>query len=130
MQGNLAGAEDDELVRRALDGLFEIACEDHPAAVRESLQDQIDEMPVQECRTLVEQMVDTDRLASQVEAETGGPPQRPPSAPDHPARKVDDALEPLVAWTCGEEGAQALEGMEHEDRMQLLFDSLGPSGQS
>lgn len=117
---------DDELVRQALDGLFEIACEDRPAAVRASLQDQIDEMPARECRRLVEQMVDTDRLATLLEEEVGQRPERPPSAPDHPARKVDDALEPLVALTLGDEGTQALHGLEDDQRLHLLFDSLGP----
>lgn len=125
MTGNLA-AREDELVRSALDGLFEIACDDRPAEVRESLRAQIDEMPVRECQTLVEQMVDTDRLADRVEAEAGEQPERPPSAPDHPVRKVDDALEPLVAWACGEEGTRALKAMEDEERMHLLFSSLGP----
>lgn len=128
MRTDLAGAEDDELVRRALDGLFEIACEDRPASVRESLQSQIDEMPVKECRTLVEEMVDTDHLAALVEEGTSKRPERPPVVHEHPARKVDGALEPLVAWACGEEGTKALHAMEDEERMHLLLDSLGPGG--
>lgn len=126
MTENLAGTEDDELVRRALDGLFEIACEDRPEAVRESLSRQIAEMPVTEARTLVEEMVDTDRLADRLEAEADRTPERPPSAPEPPVGKVDEALEPLVAWTCGKEATSALNAMDGEERMHLLFDSLGP----
>lgn len=129
MAGKRAGVDDDELVRRALDGLFEIACEDRPEAVRESLSRQIEEMPARECRTLVEQMVDTDRLADRLETETEAQPERPPSAPEAPLAKVDEALEPLVAWRCGPEAAQALHTLDDEERVHLLFDSLGPGGQ-
>jgi hypothetical protein len=120
-----SGREDAELVRQALDGLFEIACEDRPEPVRRSLRRQIDEMPVKEARTLVEEMVDTDRLADLVASEAADRPERPPSAPGHPARKVDDALEPLVEWTCGEEGAETIRAMADDERMHLLFSSLG-----
>lgn len=119
-------AAGDELVREALDGLFEIAAEDRPASVQESLREQIDELPAEECRTLVEQMVDTDRLAERVRQRSAGLPERPPPAPDERLRKVDDALEPLVAWAMGEEGTQALDGLDDEDRFHLLFSSLGP----
>lgn len=121
-----AASEDEQLVREALDGLFDIACEEHPAAVRDSLQQQIREMPVAECRTLVEQMVDTDQLASLVAERAQGAPERPPSAPEPRSEKVDEVLEPLVEWTCGEQGTRALQGMEEDERLNLLFSSLGP----
>lgn len=125
MPRSSASAED-ELVREALDGLFEIANEDQPAAFQASLRAQIDEMPAHQCRRLVEQMVDTDRLQDLVEEQGRGQPSRPPSAPDEHAEKVDEALEPLVAWTMGEEGRQALQGMEDSERLHVLFSSLGP----
>lgn len=120
-----AASTDEKLVREALDGLFEIACEDRPAAVRDSLQRQIHEMPAGECRTLVEQMVDTDQLAALLEDRGREVPQRPPSAPGERGEKVDEALEPLVALTCGEEATRTLQGMEEDERLNLLFSSLG-----
>lgn len=119
-------AGEDELVREALDGLFEIASEDRPADVRASLHEQIDELPAEECRTLVEQMVDTDGLAERIRQRSAEGAEQPPRAPDEQLSKVDDALEPLVAWTMGEEGARALEGLDDEDRFHVLFSSLGP----
>lgn len=115
------------MVRQALDGLFDIACDDRPASVRDSLHAQIEAMPARQCRGLVEQMVDTEQLAALVREEACRLPNRPPGAPEEHSKKVDEALEPLVAWTCGEEGTQALEAMEDEERLHLLFSSLGPS---
>jgi len=117
---------DEELVREALDGLFEIACEDHPRAVRESLQAQIEEMPAGECRSLVEEMVDVDELASRIREGSQDRRERPPSAPDERLQKVDEALEPLARWKLGAEGSQALAAMDDEERVHLLFSSLGP----
>lgn len=118
---------DDELVRQALDGLFEIAADDRPSSVQASLREQIDELPAGECRTLVEQLVDTDELAERIRESGGGELERPPSAPDARVRKVDEALEPLAALTLGEEGVQALDGMAEAERLHVLFSSLGPA---
>lgn len=120
------GTPEEELVRSALDGLFEIANHDRPATFQASLEAQIEEMSAEECRTLVEQMVDTDRLAALVQQRARQKPSRPPSAPDEQVATVDEALEPLVAWTLGEEGTQALDAMDDTERLHVLFSSLGP----
>lgn len=117
----------DELVREALDGLFGIAAEDRPSSVQASLREQIDELPIRECRSLVEQLVDTDELAQRIREREGSDLERPPRAPDARLRKVDGALEPLAALTMGEEGVRALDGMAGAERFHVLFSSLGPS---
>lgn len=117
--------DDEDLVRQALDGLFEIACEDRPGSVTASLRDQIDELPEDECRRLVEQMVDADRLEHLLEHGIDADNPRPPSPQDERAEKVDRALEPLVRWRLGEEGRRQLAGVPDDERMHLLFSSLG-----
>lgn len=119
---------DDELVREALDGLFEIAGEDRPASVQASLRQQIDELDTQECRRLVEQLVDTEALAEHVHQRADEPPLAPGADAERLA-KVDEALEPLVAWTLGDEGVEALETMGEDERFHALFASLGPGPQ-
>lgn len=116
---------DDELVRRALDGLFDIACEDRPSAVTDSLHDQIDDLPADRCRALVEEMVDTDRLEDLVRKEAQKAADRPAGPSAGPGEKVDQVLEPLVRWRLGEEGERALAGMPETERMHVLFSSLG-----
>lgn len=117
---------EDDLVRQALGSLFEIAGEDRPASVQASLREQIGELDTQECRQLVEQLVDTEALAEHVrhrdlEAAV------PPGTDEERLAKVDEALEPLVAWTMGDEGIEALETMDEDERFHALFHSLGPS---
>jgi len=115
-------AGDDELVRQALNGLFEIASDERPASVQANLREQIAELPARECRHLVEQMVDTNRLADLVE----DPPETTEPA-DSPERveKVDRALGPLVRLELGEKGHRELADMQDGERMHVLFSSLG-----
>lgn len=117
--------DDEELVRQALDGLFEIASDDRPASVTSSLQDQILEMDPAHRRALVEQMVDTDRLERLVREGPDATPETPQDHPGEEAEKVDRALEPLVRWRLGEEGRRRLDGVPDDQRMHLLFASLG-----
>lgn len=116
--------DEDQLARRVLDGLFEIACEDRPASVTDDLHRQIADLPADRCRALVEEMVDTERFERMLQARTARGGDRSAQHSGSQA-KVDRVLEPLVQWRMGAEGSRKLEALERDERAHLLFSSLG-----
>lgn len=118
---------DGDLLREALDGLFNIAREDNPPEVVEALRDQLDGLPAQECQRLLDAMVDKDRLRSYLEkADTGESFKAEiPAFEADQMRKVDRVLDPLARLERGDQGVRSLHQLTEDQRAHILFDSIG-----
>lgn len=117
---------DVDLLREALDGLFDIAREDNPPEVLEALRHQLDGLPPETCQELLDEMVDIERLNAYLEkaGREGFDPEVPAFGADE-MRKVDAVLDPLARLDRGQEGVRSLHQLSDDQRAHILFDSLG-----
>lgn len=111
----------------ALVGLFDIAREDDPQELA-GLHDQLRRLPETKQQALLEDLIDVDtfgtylRKANQgtpIDAETGAPVE------DAKMKKVDTVLHALARVERGDEGGKALDELSPNQRVHILFDSLG-----
>lgn len=120
-------AVDPALLREALDGLFEIAREDNPPEVIAALREQVEGLPPEACRELLEEMVDKDRLRSYLDKVRSGEGFRAeiPAFGEAEMRKVDAVLDPLARLEQGSQGVRSLHQLSADERAHILFDSIG-----
>lgn len=116
---------DPDLLEEALIGLFEISRED--ATEVQNLREHIARLPSRQRRALLEEVVSVDRFQAFLEKAKEGEPLETPGThvDDEHVEKIDAVLSPLARLEGGDAGEQALLGLARDERVHVLFDSIG-----
>lgn len=118
------GHEKDPL-DEALIGLFEISREEDGEV--QNLREQLASLPSPQRRALLEDVVSVDRFQAFLEKAKKGERLETPEASldaEH-VKKVDAVLGPLARLEAGDAGEQAVLGLSPDERVHILFDSIG-----
>lgn len=111
----------------ALLGLFDIAREDDARELA-ALQEQLRRLPKAKREALLEDLIDVDTFGSYLrKANQGTPIDAQTRVPFEDAKmeKVDTVLHALARVEEGDKGPKAIQGLSPDERVHVLFDSLG-----
>ncbi len=118
-------AKDPDLLEEALMGLFEISREDSSEV--QTLREHLARLPSSQRRALLEDVVSVERFHDLLEKARKGEPLGSPGTHvnDEHVEKIDAVLGPLARLEAGDAGERAVLSLEPDERVHILFDSIG-----